>query len=168
MRAICRSPAQARCYFSAHDPSLRARVDRPDLEQGFRGVGEIFGDEVMAAALIDGLVHHCHLVTIRGNGYRVRQHTELWQTLLTAHEPESSGRRGRRTSSSGGHDELRLVPSSTRRICTRRNCQIFNRRGQRVRFVFETPFDSRSIPSRAVAPQLKYAPAPSRGGSNHR
>jgi hypothetical protein len=42
-------------------------------------------------------VHHCHLVTIRGNSYRMRQHTELWQTLHTAHEPESSGRRGRRT-----------------------------------------------------------------------
>ena len=27
------------------------------------------------------LVHHCHLVTIRGNSYRMRQHTELWQTL---------------------------------------------------------------------------------------
>jgi DNA replication protein DnaC len=32
---------------------------------------------VMAAALIDRLVHHCHLVTIRGNSYRLRQHTEL-------------------------------------------------------------------------------------------
>jgi hypothetical protein len=38
---------------------------------------EIFGDEVMAAALIDRLVHHCHLVTIRGNSYRMRQHTDL-------------------------------------------------------------------------------------------
>jgi DNA replication protein DnaC len=28
----------------------------------------------MAAALIDRLVHHCHLVTIRGNSYRMRQH----------------------------------------------------------------------------------------------
>jgi hypothetical protein len=30
--------------------------------------------------------------------------------------------------SSGGHDELRLVPSSICQIFTRRNCQIFNRR----------------------------------------
>ena len=27
-------------------------------------MGRVFGDEVMAAALIDRLVHHCHLVTI--------------------------------------------------------------------------------------------------------
>jgi len=44
--------------------------------KGFEEWGDIFGDEVMAAALIDRLVHHCHLVTIRGNGYRLRQHTE--------------------------------------------------------------------------------------------
>ena len=57
---------------------------------------EVFGDEVMAAALIDRLVHHCHLVTIRGNSYRMRQHTELWQTLHAAQEPEPASRRRRR------------------------------------------------------------------------
>ena len=30
--------------------------------KGFEEWGEIFGDDVMAAALIDRLVHHCHLV----------------------------------------------------------------------------------------------------------
>jgi DNA replication protein DnaC len=45
--------------------------------------GEIFGDEVMAVALIDRLLHHCHIVNIRGNSYRMRQHTELWQALQT-------------------------------------------------------------------------------------
>jgi IstB-like ATP binding protein len=60
--------------------------------KGFEEWGDIFGDEVMAAALIDRLVHHCHLVTIRGNSYRLRQHTELWQAL------HGSGvRRSRRT-----------------------------------------------------------------------
>jgi DNA replication protein DnaC len=43
--------------------------------------GEIFGDDVMAAALIDRLVHHCHIVNIRGNSYRLRQHTELARLL---------------------------------------------------------------------------------------
>jgi DNA replication protein DnaC len=37
-------------------------------------VGRIFGDDVMAAPLIDRLVHHCHLVTIRGNSYRMGQY----------------------------------------------------------------------------------------------
>jgi len=38
----------------------------------------------MAAALIDRLVHHCHLITIRGNSYCMRQHSELWQTPSTS------------------------------------------------------------------------------------
>jgi hypothetical protein len=47
--------------------------------KGFEEWGEVFGDNVMAAALIDRLVHHCHIVTIRGNSYRMRQHTDLWE-----------------------------------------------------------------------------------------
>lgn len=43
--------------------------------------GEVFGDDVMAGALIDRLVHHCHIVNIRGNSYRMRQHTELYAML---------------------------------------------------------------------------------------
>jgi DNA replication protein DnaC len=35
--------------------------------EGFEDWGEVFGDEVMAAALIDRLVAPFHLVTIRGN-----------------------------------------------------------------------------------------------------
>jgi len=33
----------------------------------------------MAAALIDRLVHHCHIVNIRGNSYRMRAHSDLWK-----------------------------------------------------------------------------------------
>ncbi len=40
--------------------------------KGFEAWGGIFGDDVMSTALIDRLVHHCHLVTIRGNSYRMR------------------------------------------------------------------------------------------------
>ena len=43
--------------------------------------GEILRDEVMAAALIDRVLHHCHLVSVRGNSYRMREHTELYRTL---------------------------------------------------------------------------------------
>ena len=49
--------------------------------KSFAEWGEIFGDELMAAALIDRLVHHCHIVNIRGNSYRMRHHTELHRTL---------------------------------------------------------------------------------------
>ena len=40
--------------------------------KGFEDWGDVFGDDVMAAALTNRLVHHCHLVTIRGNSDRMR------------------------------------------------------------------------------------------------
>jgi len=49
--------------------------------KSFEEWGEVLGDEVMAAALIDRILHHCHIVNIRGNSYRLRQHTELWKSL---------------------------------------------------------------------------------------
>ena len=49
--------------------------------KSFEEWGEIFGDDVMAGALIDRLLHHCHVVHIRGNSYRMRHHAELWTTL---------------------------------------------------------------------------------------
>jgi hypothetical protein len=52
--------------------------------KGFEDWGEIFGDDVMAAALIDRLLHHCHVVSIRGNSYRMRHHTDLFP-VLTPH-----------------------------------------------------------------------------------
>ena len=34
----------------------------------------------MAAALIDRLLHHCHIVNIRGNSYRMRTDRDLLRT----------------------------------------------------------------------------------------
>jgi DNA replication protein DnaC len=56
--------------------------------KSFEDWGEIFGDDVMAAALIDRLVHHCHIVSIRGNSFRLRQHTELQRRLQQTPPPE--------------------------------------------------------------------------------
>src|SRR4029079_13273202 len=49
--------------------------------KAFEEWGEVLGDEVMAAALIDRVLHHCHLVNIRGNSYRMRDHTALYRAL---------------------------------------------------------------------------------------
>ena len=42
---------------------------------------EILHDEVMAAALLDRLLHRCHIVNIRGNSYRMRRHMELSRAI---------------------------------------------------------------------------------------
>ena len=49
--------------------------------KGFEEWGEVLGDDVMAAALIDRVLHHCHLVNIRGNSYRMREYSELQRAL---------------------------------------------------------------------------------------
>ena len=49
--------------------------------KGFEEWGRIFGDEVMAAALLDRLLHRCHIVNIRGNSYRMRRHAELSKAI---------------------------------------------------------------------------------------
>jgi hypothetical protein len=37
--------------------------------------------------LVDRLVHHCHIVNIRGNSYWLRQHAELARRLHGAAAP---------------------------------------------------------------------------------
>ena len=41
----------------------------------------------MAAALIDRLLHHCHIVNIRGNSYRMREHQDLLHSDETREAP---------------------------------------------------------------------------------
>ena len=63
---------------------INARHERASTvltsNKGFEDWGGVLGDEVMAAALIDRLVHHCHIVNIRGNSYRMKDHQNLLQS----------------------------------------------------------------------------------------
>ncbi len=43
------------------------------LQQGIRRVGEVLGDEVVATAILDRLLHHSHILNIRGESYRLRK-----------------------------------------------------------------------------------------------
>lgn len=65
--------------------------------KGFEEWGEVFGDDVMAGALIDRLVHHCHIVSIRGNSYRMKNHAELYAVLTPRAGAASPPTRRRRT-----------------------------------------------------------------------
>ena len=59
---------------------INARHERASTvltsNRGFEEWGSILGDEVMAAALIDRLLHCCHIVNIRGNSHRLRAHLD--------------------------------------------------------------------------------------------
>ncbi|AZO22655.1 AAA family ATPase [Mesorhizobium sp. M1E.F.Ca.ET.045.02.1.1] len=45
--------------------------------RGFAEWGDVFGDAVVATALLDRLLHHAVVVQIEGSSYRLRQHAEL-------------------------------------------------------------------------------------------
>lgn len=45
--------------------------------RSFAEWGEVFGDHVVAAALLDRLLHHAVVVQIEGSSYRLREHADL-------------------------------------------------------------------------------------------
>lgn len=67
--------------------------------RGFAEWGEVFGDPVVATALLDRLLHHAVVVQIEGASYRLRSHTDLipehTRTNAPITPPPAPKRRGR-------------------------------------------------------------------------
>ncbi len=67
--------------------------------RGFTEWGELFGDPVLATALLDRLLHHAVVIRIEGASYRLRKHTELIPEHIRANAqippPPPPKRRGR-------------------------------------------------------------------------
>jgi DNA replication protein DnaC len=65
-------PEAANLMFSL----VSARYERASMivtsNKPFSAWGEIFGDEVTAAAMIDRLVHHAEILALKGDSYRLR------------------------------------------------------------------------------------------------
>jgi hypothetical protein len=57
---------------------VSARYERASLivtsNKPFGRWGEVFGDDVVAAAMIDRLVHHAEVVALKGDSYRLKDH----------------------------------------------------------------------------------------------
>jgi DNA replication protein DnaC len=60
---------------------VNARYERGAMiltsNRGFAEWGQLFGDPVIATALLDRLLHHAVVVHIEGSSYRLRQHADL-------------------------------------------------------------------------------------------
>jgi DNA replication protein DnaC len=60
---------------------VNARYERGAMiltsNRGFAEWGEIFGDPVVATALLDRLLHHAVVFQIEGSSYRLREHADL-------------------------------------------------------------------------------------------
>jgi len=93
------TPAGANLFFQL----VNARYEKGAMiltsNRGFKDWGEIFGDNVIAAALLDRLLHHAIVVEIEGHSYRLREHAELVPESMKGRRQESENlltrRRGR-------------------------------------------------------------------------
>ena len=57
-----------------------------------RAIGEwgtVFGDPVVATAILDRLLHHSHVITIRGDSYRLREKRRSGLIKKSAAAPET-------------------------------------------------------------------------------
>jgi DNA replication protein DnaC len=65
-------PEAANLFFQL----VSARYERASLivtsNKAFGRWGEVFGDDIVAAAMIDRLVHHADVISLRGDSYRLR------------------------------------------------------------------------------------------------
>ena len=79
-------PEAANLFFQL----VSARYERASLivtsNKAFGRWGEVFGDEVVAAAMIDRLVHHADVVLLKGDSYRLRNR-DLGRILNVGEEP---------------------------------------------------------------------------------
>ena len=81
---------------------VNARYERGAMiltsNRGFAEWGEVFGDPVVATALLDRLLHHAVVVHIEGSSYRLRQHADLLAQPRRPSQPATEApprRRGR-------------------------------------------------------------------------
>jgi DNA replication protein DnaC len=78
-------PEAANLFFQL----VAARYERASLivtsNKPFGRWGEVFGDEVVAAAMIDRLVHHAEVIALKGDSYRLRDR-DLGRPRATANE----------------------------------------------------------------------------------
>ena len=65
-------PEAANLMFSL----VSSRYERASMivtcNKPFSGWGEIFGDDVVATAMIDRLIHHSEILSLKGDSYRLR------------------------------------------------------------------------------------------------
>jgi DNA replication protein DnaC len=80
-------PEAANLFFQL----VSSRYERASLivtsNKPFGRWGEVFGDEVVAAAMIDRLVHHAEVVSLRGDSYRLKNR-DLGRVTSTANDDQ--------------------------------------------------------------------------------
>ena len=100
-------PGGANLFFQLVNARYEKGATVLTSNRGFKDWGTIFGDNVVAAALLDRLLHHAIVVEIEGHSYRLREHANLvpdslkGQTLNQVEKPKRKPRRLRQRSTEG-------------------------------------------------------------------
>ena len=74
-----------------HVVNTRYERGHPTLITTNRGLpewGEVFGDAVVAAAILDRLMHNAVVFNIKGPSWRMREHQALEQATTADEQPE--------------------------------------------------------------------------------
>ena len=50
--------------------------------KSFSDWGEVMGDQVMASAILDRILHHCTVLNIKGESYRLKERKKMETTNL--------------------------------------------------------------------------------------
>ena len=81
------TPGGANLFFQL----VNARYEKGAMiltsNRGFAEWGEVFGDPVVATALLDRLLHHAVVIQIEGASYRLRAHADLIPEHVRANAP---------------------------------------------------------------------------------
>ena len=101
------TPGGANLFFQL----VNARYEKGAMiltsNRGFAEWGEVFGDPVVATALLDRLLHHAIVVQIEGASYRLRAHADLIPEHTRSHAaitpPPPPKRRGRPPKNGAAH-----------------------------------------------------------------
>jgi DNA replication protein DnaC len=101
------TPGGANLFFQL----VNARYEKGAMiltsNRGFAEWGEVFGDPVVATALLDRLLHHAVVVQIEGASCRLRAHTDLIPEHTRSHAaitpPPPPKRRGRPPKNGAAH-----------------------------------------------------------------
>ena len=95
-------PEAANLFFQL----VSSRYERASLivtsNKPFGRWGEVFGDEVVAAAMIDRLVHHAEVVSLRGDSYRLKDRDLGPAPPTPTHPPTPTDQSGGKSRRGGG------------------------------------------------------------------
>ena len=83
-------PGGANLFFQLVNARYEKGATVLTSNRGFKDWGTIFGDNVVAAALLDRLLHHAIVIEIEGHSYRLREHANLVPDTLKGHPAQTT------------------------------------------------------------------------------